>query len=156
MKRKRTKRTYYQGVSKSQVSQGKFIKEQIQTSWKAMERLPQISVVFWTGIKPLNSQNPVSSPITSKCTEESIRRVENTSKEVCTEPHRKKCVINFILLNLIFFSLLYQKYTVAEDGHQHAQIREIYHQWSPCPSAASRHPIKDFTIHTSRNSLSSS
>lgn len=24
----------------------------------------------------------------------SIRRVENTSKEICTEPHRKKCVIN--------------------------------------------------------------
>lgn len=29
MKRKRTKCTYYQGISKSQVSQGKFIKEQI-------------------------------------------------------------------------------------------------------------------------------
>lgn len=94
MKRKRTKCTYYQGTSKSQVSHGKFIKEQIQTPWKAMERLLQISVVFWTGIKPLNSQNPVSSPVASKCTEESIRRAENASKEVCTEPHRKKCVRN--------------------------------------------------------------
>lgn len=128
MKRKRTKCTYYQGISKSQVSHGKFIKEQIQTPWKAMERLLQISVVFWTGIKPLNSQNPVSSPVASKCTEESIRRAENASKEVCTEPHRKKCVRNvnaqfdfshpFIIRNTLQLKKIismptYGKYTIS-------------------------------------------
>lgn len=63
-------------------------------SWKAKERLLQTSVSFWSGFKALNSQNPISSPATSKFTEKSIRRVENTSKKICSEPHRKKCVIN--------------------------------------------------------------
>lgn len=71
-----------------------------------MERLLQTSVGFCSGFKPLNSQYPVSPSATSKCTEKSIRRVENTSKEVCAEPHRKMCVVNVnaqfdLLLSLI-------------------------------------------------------
>lgn len=74
-----------------------------------MERLLQASD-FWPGVEPLKSQDPVSSSVTSKCTEKYTRRWKTASKEGYTKPHRKKCVINVKAQFYLLFSLILEIY----------------------------------------------